>query len=167
MIVYGTEAELASWMGLTEPPPLAAVLLRSASGLVLDATAGAVYAVDADGYATATSARTPLTEATLTQAEAWALAGVDPRRGRVQRARVVASKSLGAKSVSYQADAAADAEASDLASGQFLTPAAYSILRNAGLITAAVGTGAWDGHGRGIVHVGATEFDPVTGEVAP
>lgn len=167
MIVYGTPADLGAWMGLAEPPALADVLLRTATQLVLDATSGAVYATDPAGLATDTGTASALLEATLTQAEAWSLAGIDPRQGRAQRGRVVASKSLGAKSVTYQADAAADAEASDLASGQVLVAAAVTILRNAGLITAHVGTGSWDGHGRGIVHVDAYPFDPVTGDLTP
>lgn len=168
MIQYGSPEDLRAWMDLAEVPPLATVRLRHATGLVLDATAAAVYSVDSTGQAReGTPAASALLEATLTQAEAWTLADVDPRKGREQRGRVIESKSLGAKSVKYAIDGAAEAEASALASGQHLVPAAWAILRNAGLITSAVDTGAWDGHGRGIVHVGARELDPVTGELGP
>lgn len=138
-MIYATPAELARYLDpdATAPtvPPLATVLLRSASQLVLDYTAGATYRADAEGRPTDVIKLAGVKNATMEQASAWSLHGIDPRKGAAQVSRRVASKSVTGVSVSYVADPAADTFLSDLASGQALTAAAYLFLVNAGLIS--------------------------------
>lgn len=137
--IYATPAQLAAYLDpdATEPPtpPLATVLLRSASALVRDATKTALYNVDrATGLPTDQGILSMLADATCEQAAAWSVNGIDPRKGAGQVQRRVASKALGGASVSYVADPAADTYLSALASGQSLVLSAWTMLRNAGLI---------------------------------
>jgi len=169
MTPYADAADLAHYMDpdaeTPAVPPLATVLLRSAQQLVLDATAGAVYSVDANEHATDVPTHDAIKDAIMEQASAWSLHGIDPRKGAGQAPRQVASKSLLGGSVSYVADPARDTYLSDLASGQQLTTAAWTILRNAGLISNRVTTGA--GRGVGGVIVEQVPYDPVTGVLEP
>jgi len=168
MPVYATAAELATYMepDAPEPPavPRATVLLRAASELVLDATAAAVYVTDSDGMPTELHTLTAFKAATMEQASAWAAHGIDPRKGAAGVGRRVASKGLGGATVSYVADPAADTYLSDLASGAALVTSAWRILRNAGLISNRVETGA-GGHER--FNVAQRTYDPVAGTYTP
>lgn len=165
---YATAAELAAYMDPDNPtpatPPLATILLRSASALVLDATAAAVYVTDAEGMPTHLDTLAAFKAATMEQASAWSVHNIDPRRGPTGAARRVASKSLGGASVSYVTDPAADNYLSDLASGASLTLSAWRILRNAGLISNRVETGG-GGHER--FNVSQRTYDPVNGTYTP
>ena len=169
MTPYADAAELAAYMDPDSEspavPPLATVLLRSAQQLVRDATAGAIYDTDANEHATDAAKHAALKTATMEQASAWSLHGIDPRKGAGQAPRQVASKSLLGGSVSYVADPTRDTYLSDLASGQHLTTAAWTILRNAGLISNRVRTGS--SHGSGGVIVEQVPYDPVTGVLEP
>lgn len=148
MTLYATPAELAHYLdpdaSAPEVPPLATVLLRHASSLVAGATAAAVYRVDAEGLPADTKLREALRDATCEQAGQWSLHGLDPRKGATQLTRLVASKSLNGASVSYEANAAAQAALNALASGDELTAAAWAILDNAGLISSRISSALAD-----------------------
>lgn len=153
----------AEWLaepvdGVAPIPPLATVLLRYAQALVLDAIAAAIYAVDVNEHATDPDTYTAIKTAILEQAQAWSLAGIDPRKGAGQVGRQVASKSLLGGSVSYVTDPTRDSYLSDLASGAHLTLSAWRILRNAGLIVSTVVSG----YGPDPIVTG-TPYDPTTG----
>lgn len=165
-MIYATPAELAQFLDpdAAEPPvpPLATVLLRSASQLVLDAIAAATYRTDAEGKPTDADTLTAVKNATMEQASAWSLHGIDPRKGAVQVNRRIASKSVTGVSVSYVADPAADSYLSDLASGRALTSAAHLFLVNAGLISNRVRTGSG---GVELFNVAQRYYDPLTGDL--
>lgn len=165
---YATAAELAAYMDPDSEspaiPPLATILLRSASELVLDATAAAVYVTDENGMPTHLDTLTAFKAATMEQASAWSVHGIDPRKGAGGAQRRVASKGLGGATVSYTADPAADTYLSDLASGAHLTLAAWRILNNAGLISNRVETGARGGER---FNVAQRTYDPVAGTYEP
>lgn len=167
MTPYADAAELAAYIDPdTEAPPvppLATVLLRSAQHLVLDAIAAAVYSTDANEHATDVPTYDAIKTAIMEQASAWSLHGIDPRKGAVQAPRVVASKSLLGGSVSYVADPTRDGYLTDLASGQSLTQAAWTILRNAGLISNRVSTGG----GVETFNIAQRAYDPTTGVLEP
>lgn len=145
MTPYATADDLATYMDpdaeTPTVPPLATVLLRSAQSLVLDATAAAVYSTNSDGHATQAGVREAIRDAIMEQASAWSLHSIDPRKGAGQVKREVSSKSLLGGSVSYVANPSRDTYLADLASGTHLTPAAWTILDNAGLISNAIGGG--------------------------
>lgn len=143
-IIYATPEELARYIepDAAEPQPVkdATVLLRHASGLVTDAISGAVYATTAEGLPTLQSVLKAVKDATCEQAQAWALNGIDPRKGTAALKPIVTTKALAGASVSYGQSADVQQAIVDLASGLSLTAPAYLILENAGLITNRVGT---------------------------
>lgn len=168
-VIYATKEQLADWMDPdADPPaipPLATVLLRSASALVRSAASGAVYTVGADGFATDARVRTALREATCEQAQAWSIHGIDPRKGAAagQDAKVVGAKSAMGLSVTYVADAAAAADLAALRAGDTLVGSAWRILEQAGLVTNTI-----DGTGASYARpVSVTPFDPITGTLEP
>jgi hypothetical protein len=154
---YATPADLGVWLDPDPAPANANRLLRSASGLVRNATAGARYAVDADGLPTDPRIATAFLEATLAQAEAWAANGIDPTKGVAQLKRTVQSKSADGRSVTY-ADNGGRAALEALASGTELVGQARSILSNAGLISNRIQ--ATPGYVRDVEVV---SYDPTTG----
>lgn len=164
---YATPEELAAYVHPDDDPPAAVpdatVLLRSASQLVTDAIAGAVYAVDDDGHPTLAANLTAVKDATMEQASAWSLNGIDPRLGEQQVARRIKSKSLGngAASTTYE-DGSSDLLR--LASGQYLTDAAWLILANAGLTSNRAST---NGGAVERFNVEQRYFDPTTGNWTP
>jgi hypothetical protein len=128
--------DLANWTQQALPAN-AVQLLRSASSLVLEATASAYYAVDTTtGLATDTATYNALRDATCIQAAAWAAMGVDPSLGGVQSAGVVASKSIGSASIVYAN--AADAEQARSASLRNLVPEAARKLQLNNLLSSNV-----------------------------
>lgn len=166
MIQYATPAELAAYLDpdaeVPAVPPLATVLLRTASQLVLDASAAARYRTDAEGLPTDAATLTTLKEATMEQASAWSLNGIDPRKGASQVSRRVQSKAVTGVSVTYVADPAADTYLSDLAAGDALTAAALTILSNGGMLSNRVNTG---GGGTEYFNVQQRYYDPLTGDL--
>lgn len=167
-IIYGTPADLATWVDPDTVPapaiPKATVLLRAATQLVLSYTQAARYATDAEGKATDENVADALLSATLEQAAAWHLNDIDPRLGSAQTKRRVASKSLNGASVSYVADPKADNYLSDLASGQALTLTAWRFLDNAGLIVTTVGTAP---NIPEVFNIAQRAYDPLTGDLEP
>ena len=139
MRVYATESDLLNWTGQA-PPANAVSLLRAASSLVEDAAMLTTYRTNADGTPSHGPTATAFMEATCAQAAFWAANDLDPAAGGLdeQGKRIASSKSIKGASVSYDA---ADAAASKQARVQALTTlshTAWTILRNAGLITAVV-----------------------------
>jgi hypothetical protein len=103
-------------------------LLRSATSLVLEATAQAYYAVDPDtGDAIDTQIANALTRATVIQAAAWAAMGYDPLTGGVVSTTVVQSSKAGGTSDTF-ADAQLAAQARSDAVRN-LVPDAVRVLR--------------------------------------
>jgi hypothetical protein len=144
MIEYATKSDLARWLDPDSPdpvePPLASVLVRSASALVGDVIAAAVYATSPDGTPSDARLRTAVREATCEQAAAWSLHNIDPRKGATSGPKRVASKSMGGTSITYATDAGADAALSALVSGRVLVSSARLILEQAGLTSSAITT---------------------------
>lgn len=137
--IYATPENLAEWTG-TEAPVNAASLLRHASTLVESATVNAIYPTDVDGYATGDATAVAFLEATAAQAAFWAANGLDPAGGSLAEMGKghATSKSIKGASVGYSVTLV---EANNLARQQALRglcEEAWSILSNAGLITAAV-----------------------------
>ena len=128
-------ADLTAWAGST--PANAAVLLRSATALVLAATKGAYYAVDATtGLATDTAVAKVLKDATCIQAAAWDAIKYNPLTGGVLTASVVEEKAIGSAKIKY-----ADASAAGTARSQAVTglvPDAVLKLAQNNLLSSAV-----------------------------
>jgi hypothetical protein len=128
-------ADLTAWIGST--PANAAVLLRSASSLVLEATKGAYYAVDATtGLATDTAVAKVLKDATCIQAAAWDAIKYNPLTGGVVTAAVVSQKSIGSANLTY-ADAGS-AATSRAAAVTGLVPDAFRKLAQNNLLSTNV-----------------------------
>ncbi|GAB3166911.1 hypothetical protein GCM10027059_26580 [Myceligenerans halotolerans] len=102
VLVYATTSDLAAspW-GLTDPPANVARLLAHASGLVRTATLTAVYDVDAERLPTDTTVAEGFRDAVCAQVSTWVEAGIDPAQAGGGNPGVVASKSLGPRSVQY------------------------------------------------------------------
>lgn len=164
MMQYATPAELAHHLDpdnlAPEIPTLATVLLRRASELVRDATAGAQYPVDSDGYPTVPSTIAAFRDATCEQAASWSLHGIDPRKGRAGAKLVVTTKALLGGSIGYGQSAGVQDAIEDLSAGDTLAESAWQILRRAGLISnrvSAASTSAWIGD------PDPRPYDPTTG----
>lgn len=144
MLVYATPLDLARYVtgnpAATEDqaPAEALTLLQSASVLIRRATSRAVYSVDVDLMPINTRIREAFRDATCAMAKAYAVLSVDPSVGAAGVAPGIASKSLGAAAVAYKSTAAQDAAKVAIANGNILTSEAYAILRDAGLLNAAV-----------------------------
>lgn len=98
-------SDLAAWTQAPAPTN-AVVLLRSATSLVIQATASSYYAVDPlTGMATDPVVLQVLNDATCIQAAAWAALNINPLTGGVVVPSVASSKSIGTAHITY-ADAA-------------------------------------------------------------
>jgi hypothetical protein len=142
MLIYATAEELRDFMhGEGSSAALvvgAHALLRKASELMLDYTASAIYSTDADGYPVDSVKRQAFRSAACAQTEAWVDAGVTPGTLAVMSSRLIASKSLGGRSVAYEVNGAATAERNNLASGRVVVATAIGYLSRAGLLTTRV-----------------------------
>ncbi len=101
MLIYATLDDLGNWMTPTDTPDNAAVLLRSASGLVAEYTAGSFYTVDVNGYPTDVPTKQALNDATCAQAALWAALKIDPTAGAAGVNGPVSSKKIGSANLSY------------------------------------------------------------------
>ena len=127
--------DLANWTG-TAAPANATNLLRSATSLVLEATASAYYPVDpATGLSTDAPTAAVLRDATCIQAAAWVALGIDPATGGVSTATVVQEKSLGSARLVYAN--AAEAEQARSATLRNLVPEAMRKLALNNLLTSS------------------------------
>lgn len=164
-MIYATPTELANYLDpdAAQPPvpPLATVLLRTASQLVADAISGAVYSTDPDGLPTDARQRAAVRDATLEQAAAWSTNDIDPRRGAAGLKPIVTTKSVQGVAVSYGQSAAIQDALVDLAAGTSLIPAAWAYLHNAGLISNRVRP-SW---GVEQFSVAQRHYDPLTGDL--
>ncbi|NUO58993.1 MAG: hypothetical protein HOV78_20220 [Hamadaea sp.] len=135
MLVYATATDLADWTG-SAAPSNAVQLLRTASGLVADATVTAWYATDASGMPTTSYVVDAMRDATCAHAAAMAAAKVDPLAAGANTARTASRKKVGTAEVEY-ADAA-QAAAARAALVDTLCPDAVRILRAAGLTSSVL-----------------------------
>ena len=127
-----SETELGNWIG-GEAPANAKVLVRSATTLVLDASAGAFYDVDTTtGLATDPIIAKALGEATLIQAAAWAAIKYNPLTGGVNTGGVKRSKKIG--SASFEMAGTEQAAESQAAAAKHLVPEACNKLRQHNLL---------------------------------
>lgn len=119
-----------NWTGSAGPSNIVQIL-RSCSSLVLDATAGAYYAVDsATGLATDAQIGNAMRDATCIQAAAWIALGIDPAAGGViSKAGTVSSKKIGTAAVTYDNSGSALAAESRAAASTGLVPDAERLLR--------------------------------------
>ena len=102
MLNYAEVADLAAAPWSIDPaPPKAAAQLLSASSMVTKAVRSSLYDVDTDGYPSDTAVRAGFRDATCAQVSAWVAAGIDPTAAAAAQSTVVASKSLGPRSVQY------------------------------------------------------------------
>lgn len=102
MLVYATTDDLAvSPWSMTDPPANVTRLLAAASGLVRRATLAACYDVDSEGAPSDTAVAAGFRDAVCAQVTTWAAAGIDPTQSGGAQSGVVASKSLGPRSVQY------------------------------------------------------------------
>ena len=139
MRIYATAADVQEWTGQA-PPDNVVPLLRSASGLVDEATMLAVYPADTEGLPRLTRHATAFKEATCEQVAFWAANGLDPSTGELVEVekRVASSKSIKGASVSYDVADTARAKQARVDALRVLCTSAFSILRNAGLISTVV-----------------------------
>ncbi|MFE5777083.1 hypothetical protein [Brachybacterium sp. NPDC056505] len=125
MRTYATKDDLPEGL---EPQGDVGAQLVYASALVEGYTRTALYVTDGDGYPQDPAIADAFKVAVVTQVAAWAALGIDPSAGvaGTSTGGVVASKSIGSASLSYQASArAADDKAAAVST---LTPTAASLL---------------------------------------
>ncbi|WP_076260867.1 hypothetical protein [Intrasporangium flavum] len=136
MPTYATPDDLAAWTGASAPAN-AVQLLRTASGLVAEATITAWYATDSAGLPTATATLDAFRDATCAHAAAMAAAKVDPAAGAAVGAGAAVRKKVGTAEVEYAG--AADAASARARLVDVLCPEAIRILRAAGLTPSVLG----------------------------
>lgn len=137
--VYASAEDLNAYLGETLAD--ADARLADASGTIRYWTKTALYDVGDDGF-TPTHNKTAdaFHDATILQAAACYRAGLKPGDSGATNSGAIQSKTLGSRSVTYAANASADAAKTALADGA-LAPQAASILSSAGLLTSRVFTG--------------------------
>lgn len=141
-VIYATPDQLANWAAgqdldhtpAPDPVDNAALLLRSASALVAQATRAAVYEVTDSGLPVDPTLAKAMAEAACATAAAWSAGGIDPVAGNTKGVGPVQSKSGGGVSVTYAQDAQAARAWAELRSGQHLVPESKRILDQAGLL---------------------------------
>lgn len=139
--VYAPGEDLNAYLGETLAD--ADARLADASGTIRYWTKTAFYSVNADGFTpTVQGIADAFHDATILQAAAAYRAGIKPGDDQASGAstKAIQSKTLGSRSVTYAADANAEAAKSALLGGA-LSPAAAAVLSGAGLLTSTVYTG--------------------------
>lgn len=127
-----SEEDYETWTSATAPANIGAIL-RSCTGLVLDATEGAFYDVDPlTGLATDTTVKDAMRDATCIQAAAWVALGIDPATGGVLTSTVKRSKKIATAQIEY-ADTA-EAVAARKAAYEGLVPDAARLLQQRNLL---------------------------------
>ncbi|MER7070965.1 hypothetical protein [Terrabacter sp. NPDC000476] len=134
--VYASTDDLADWTGAVAPDN-ATALLRTASGLVADATITAWYAADTLGMPTSSPVAEAFKDATCAHAAAMAAAKVDPAAGSAVGVGAAVRKKVGTAEIEYAG--AADAAAAKARLLDTLCPEAVRILRAAGLTSSVLG----------------------------
>lgn len=146
MLKFATALDLARFIHgdtatAAQAPDGAEMLLRHASMTIRRATRNALYDIDADGYPTDSEVSAAFRDATCAQAWAASELKVNPATGSAGVTAEVTTKSLGSASVSYSVNNMAAAYRDGVANGRYLSPMAYGILSDAGLIEANVSEG--------------------------
>jgi hypothetical protein len=137
--VYATAEDLNAYLGVTLAD--ADSRLADASGVIRYWTKTALYDVGDDGFTPSnTKTADAFHDAAILQAAAAYRAGLKPGDTGATNPGSIQSKTLGSRSVTYAANASADAARTALANGS-LAPQAASILSSAGLLTSRVFTG--------------------------
>lgn len=141
--VYAPAEDLNAYLGETLAD--ADSRLADASGQVRYWTKTALYDVAVDGFTpTDESLANAFHDATILQAAATYRAGLKPGDTGATTPGTIQSKTLGSRSVTYAANASADAAKIALAGGS-LSPQAASVLASAGLLSTSVYTGGSGG----------------------
>lgn len=100
MLIYATESNLSDWTD-TATPVNAVQLLRSASGLVAEATQTDFYDTDDTGLPTDPLVLQAFNDATCAQVAMWIAAGIDPSAVGLNQKGLIASKKIGSAVISY------------------------------------------------------------------
>lgn len=138
---YAPESDLEAYLGRLLDDKTSDRYLQRASGVISDFTVTARYRVNEDGFTpTDERIRNAFHDATILQAAAYVEAGVTPTEVVASGKATIQSKSLGARSVTYAPNAAADAQRAALLSGA-IAPEALSVLSRNGLTGAGVNVG--------------------------
>lgn len=133
MLAYAEPGDLVP-VWLDDEPKGAFRLIRAASALVREATLLARY--DADPVTelpTSSRVAAAFRDATCSQVAMWANAKIDPDAGAAGQAPIVASQTVPGGSVTY---ATGQSQQQAAAAATKLHPGAWTILRNAGLLSA-------------------------------
>lgn len=128
-LIYATPAELATWTG-TPAPVNAPVMLREASGLVVDAIICDLYEATSTGLPTNPAYVDALRDATCAQVEHWIAAEIDPLKGAGGQAPRMTVSAIDGASVSFDTYLTAPDR---LNSAKYLAGSSWRILRRAGL----------------------------------
>lgn len=140
-IKYANAADLNAYLGETLTDPEADALLHRASSSIRDFTRTAYYQVESDGYtASDPKIADAMHDATILQAAALWRARVTPGMTVADLPKAIQAKTLGARSVTYAANATADQALAALVNGS-LSPEAVSVLSQARLLSTSVFTG--------------------------
>ncbi|MGW5267251.1 hypothetical protein ACWEQ4_01240 [Rhodococcus sp. NPDC003994] len=127
--MYAAAADLSP-LWLSTVPDDAPRLIRAASTRVREATKFDLYATTPAGLPSDPAVAEAFRDAVCQQVAEWTLAKVDPDAGVAGQPLVVASQSVDGASVSY---VTGDSQKQLAAAVGSLSPAARTILRNAGL----------------------------------
>lgn len=102
MLIYATNTDLVQdpW-GITEPPAKVGLYLVEASSMVTAATRSSLYDVDGTGKPSVEAVLHGFRDATCAQVSAWISAGIDPTAAAAGQSQVVASKSMGPRSIQF------------------------------------------------------------------
>ena len=141
--VYAPAEDLNAYLGETLAD--ADARLADASGVIRYWTKTAFYHVQSDGFTPSDQEKAnAFHDAAILQAAAVYRAGLKPGDTAAVVAGSIQSKTLGSRSVTYQANASADVAKTVLANGS-LAPAVAGVLSSAGLLSTVVDTGGSQG----------------------
>lgn len=140
-IKYAPKEDLNAYLGEILDEAEADGLLYRASASIRDITKTAYYAVGTDGYTPASTRQADaMHDAAILQAAVLYRSGVKPGQTLADLPKTIQSKTLGARSVTYAANATADEALAALVGGA-LSPEALSVLAQNGLVSTSVYTG--------------------------
>lgn len=133
MLVYATAADLVDGDWVETAPDNATALLREASAIVRRATRAALYDVDGAGKPQDPETLAAFTDATCAQVAYWVDNEIEPSAASLGAGQpIVASKSMGDRSISYAVDQATVLARSQ--AGSQLCQLAWDLLQEAELV---------------------------------
>lgn len=144
MLIYATDADLTDgdvpWLPST--PANSGSLLRSASLLVAESTAGSLYCADDTGLPTDSIVLDAFTQATCAQVAQWVALGMDPLNLGLDASAPVRTKALDGASIGYDTSVTTSAQAlaARQAAATELCSQAIQILREVRLLPGHVRT---------------------------